>query len=950
MKNDFLVIKGARENNLKNVDLTIPKNKLVVFTGLSGSGKSSLAFNTIYEEGRRRYVDSLSSYSRMFLGGTKKPNVDKIDGLSPSISIEQKTVHNNPRSTVGTVTEIYDYFRLLFATIGKAYCPRHNIEITSQTTKSILKSIYEYGENTQLIIYAPLIDNEKGTHQNLLEKLRKEMYLRVKVDGILYKLDDEIILDKNTKHTIDLVIDRVVVKEDNYNRISEAIDIATEKSEGYVKVENLSTNKIELFSKLHACIYKDFSIKKIETRLFSFNAPYGMCENCKGLGVEFKPDVDILIPETWRTIEHGAIKYFENTVNTSNLEWQRYARMLEHYKVPFDLPIDEMSEEQFRRILYGSEEDEIEFVLESTSGNKYRKKQSVPGIMTMIERAYYETSSDNRRDYLKKYMGVFTCLKCKGARLNQEALSVRVDNQNIFDYIKSTIGDLLIKVEDAVSKLDDSETKISSLVVKEILDRLKFLKDVGLEYLTLDRSAETLSGGEAQRIRLATQIGSNLSGVLYVLDEPSIGLHQKDNLKLIDTLRKMVDLGNTLIVVEHDEDTMFAADHIVDIGPLAGAEGGQIVANGQLEDIINEQSSITGKYLSGEWKIEVPKTRRSGNGQKIEILGAKQNNLKNINVTIPLGKLVGVTGVSGSGKSTLVNDILVSGIQHMISKDSSKLNKKIKFDSIKGLVNVDKVVPISQTPIGRTPRSNPATYTGVFDDIRDVYANVEESRIRGYLKGRFSFNTPGGRCEKCSGDGYQKIEMHFLPDVYIACDQCDGKRYNKETLEIKYHNKNINDILDMSVDDAFIFFERHPKIVDKLKYLKDVGLGYIKLGQMSTTMSGGEAQRVKLATYLQKRPTGKTVYVLDEPTTGLHVHDVKKLITILNRIVDNGDTVLVIEHNLDVIKNCDYIIDLGPDGGVNGGRIVASGTPEQVALNTNSYTGQFLNKILSKNN
>ncbi|WP_117275748.1 excinuclease ABC subunit UvrA [Mycoplasmopsis edwardii] len=945
-KNDKIIVTGAKENNLQNVSLEIPKNKLVVFTGLSGSGKSSLAFNTIYEEGRRRYVDSLSSYSRTFLGGTKKPNVEKIEGLSPSISIEQKTIHNNPRSTVGTVTEIYDYLRLLYARIGKSFCPNHNIEITSQTTKDILKAIYKYPEDTRLVIYAPVVDNEKGTHANLLERLKVEGYVRAKIDGKVYQLQDEINLDKNQRHDIHLIIDRVKLNEENYNRISEAINIATEKAGGVVKIENFETNEVYTFSKLHACIYKDFSIPKIETRMFSFNAPYGMCENCKGLGIEFKADFDAVVPESWKTIENGAIKYFENTVNTTNLEWQEFNALLNHYEIPLDLPIDEIPDQKLKYMLYGSGDEEIEYVLVSSSNNKYRKKQSIEGILTKIERLYFETSSDMRRDYLKKYMSSVACHVCKGARLNQNALSVKIDDKNIYQMTQLSISDMITTFERFIEKLDEYSKTVSNVITTEIIDRLTFLNDVGLDYLTLDRSAETLSGGEAQRIRLATQIGSNLSGVLYVLDEPSIGLHQKDNLRLINTMRKMVDLGNTLIVVEHDEDTMYAADHIVDIGPEAGEYGGKVVAQGSLEDIAKEKESITGKYISGEWKIEVPKFRRSGNGKKIIIKGAKENNLKNIDVTIPLGKFVCITGVSGSGKSTLINDILVNGYQQMQGLTEALQHKKAKFSGIDGLINVDKIVSISQSPIGRTPRSNPATYTGVFDDIREIYANVEESRIRGYTKGRFSFNTPGGRCEKCTGDGYLIIEMHFLPNVYIPCDQCDGKRYDKETLEIKYQEKNISAVLEMSVDQALVFFTNKVKIVEKLAFLKDVGLGYIKLGQISTTLSGGEAQRVKLATYLQKKPTGKTIYVLDEPTTGLHVHDVKKLIQILNRIVDNGDTVVVIEHNLDVIKSCDHIIDLGPGGGIHGGRVVASGTPEQVATNKNSYTAEFLDKIL----
>lgn len=945
-KEDLLIIKGARENNLKNVSLTLPKNKLIVFTGLSGSGKSSLAFNTIYEEGRRRYVDSLSSYARMFLGGTKKPDVDSIEGLSPAISIEQKTVHNNPRSTVGTVTEIYDYLRLLFARIGKAYCPNHNIEITSQTSKDILNSIYKAKEGSKLIIYSPIVEGEKGTHQKLLDKIKSEGYLRVKIDGEIMLLDEPIHLEKNIKHTIDLVIDRVVLNEENYNRIAEAIDIASDKANGLVKVENLDEQKTEIYSKTHACIYKDFTIPKIETRLFSFNAPFGMCENCKGLGVEFKADFDAVVQDKWRTIEQGAIKYFENTVNTQNLEWQEFQALLNHYNISIHTPIDEMNKNELEIIKYGSKDD-IEYEMTSSSGNVIRRYKPIEGILTKIERMYYETSSERIRDWIKKYMGSFTCHICKGARLNQNALAVKIEHKNIHEFTKLSVNDLLINFETIFNNFSEQEKQISSLITKELTDRLTFLKNVGLDYLTLERNAETLSGGEAQRIRLATQIGSNLTGVLYVLDEPSIGLHQKDNLKLIHTLRKMVDLGNTLIVVEHDEDTMYEADWIVDIGPKAGVDGGQVVASGSLEEIVKNENSITAKYLSHEWTIPVPQTRRSGNGKVITIKNAKENNLKGIDAKIPLGKFVGVTGVSGSGKSTLVNEILVKGIQQMLGLADGLNSKRAAFDSIQGLEAIDKVVPVSQSPIGRTPRSNPATYTGVFDDIRDIFSAVEESRVRGYTKSRFSFNVPGGRCEKCSGDGFIKIEMHFLPDVFVACDQCDGARYNRETLEIKYHGKNISDVLEMTVDEALEFFQNRVKITEKLQILADVGLGYIKLGQMSTTLSGGEAQRIKLATFLQKKPTGKTIYVLDEPTTGLHTHDVKKLLKILNRIVDNGDTVLVIEHNLDVIKSCDYLIDLGPDGGVNGGLIVASGTPEQVSNIEGSYTGMFLKKIMA---
>ncbi|MBT1363875.1 excinuclease ABC subunit UvrA [Mycoplasma bovis] len=938
---DQIIIHGAKENNLKNINLTIPKNQLIVFTGLSGSGKSSLAFNTIYEEGRRRYVDSLSNYARLFLGGTNKPNVDSIEGLSPSISIEQKTTHNNPRSTVGTVTEIYDYFRLLFARIGKPYCPNHKIPITTQTNNDILKSIYEFPDQTRLYILSPIVDGEKGTHANLFEKLKKDGFLRVQVDGQIYSLDDEIKLEKNIKHYIDIVVDRVVLNEENQNRISEAISVALDYSKGLLKVETIE-GEVKKFSKLHSCIYKDFDMPKIDTKLFSFNAPFGSCELCKGLGVNLRADFDALVPEKWRTINDGAIKIYANIVNSQNLEWQEFDILLNTYKIDKNTPIDQLSKEEIEIIKYGSKED-IEYVLVSSSGNKTRRNRHIPGILEKIENDYFNTSSERIRDWLKKYMGSFTCEKCKGSRLNKYALSIKVNDFNIDDFTRMSVEDVLETLENL--KLNSEETYISQLILNELYNRLYFLKNVGLGYLTLNRNAETLSGGESQRIKLATQIGSNLTGVLYVLDEPSIGLHQKDNEKLIQTLKNMVNLGNTLIVVEHDEDTIKSADYIVDIGPYAGVHGGKIVAQGTLEDIKNCEESLTGSYLSGKRKILTPLFRRSGNGKTLIINGASENNLKNINVKFPLGKFIGVTGVSGSGKSSLVNEILVKGLTKYLSK--SQTEKVGKFSSFSGSFNVDKIVAVNQSPIGRTPRSNPATYTSVFDDIRDIFASVEESKTRGYSKGRFSFNVPGGRCEKCSGDGYLKIEMHFLPDVYVPCDECEGKRYNRETLEIKYRGKNISDVLDMTVEDALVFFEARANIKNKLQTLSDVGLNYIKLGQPSTTLSGGEAQRVKLATYLQKPPTGKTIYVLDEPTTGLHSYDVANLLSVLNKIVDNGDTVVVIEHNLDVIKCCDHIIDLGPDGGKNGGMVIATGTPEQVAKIEKSYTGQYLKKILN---
>ncbi|MCU4117356.1 excinuclease ABC subunit UvrA [Mycoplasma zalophi] len=942
MKNDKIIIKGAKENNLKNVSLELPRQKLIVFTGLSGSGKSSLAFNTIYEEGKRRYVDSLSSYARQFLGNTKRPNVESIEGLSPSISIEQKTTHNNPRSIVGTVTEIYDYLRLLYARIGKVFCPTHNIEIKAQKHKDIIDAIFKYKENTKLYILSPIVFGEKGSHQAKLAQLKREGFVRVKINDDIYSLDDEINLDKNKRWNIDIVIDRLTLKETERQRVSQAVEIALEHSNGFVRVYELDKEG-QLFSIHYSCEYGDFDMPKIEPKLFSFNSPYGMCEECKGIGIKLHADYEKIVPNPKMTIKAGGIKYFENIVNTQNLEWQEFKVLLDRYEIPIDVPIEQLTSKQLKIILRGSEE-EFEYVLISASGNKYQRKGYIEGIATFLERKYLETSSEEIRAWYKKFMSEITCNVCKGSRLNDYALAVKINQKNIFDICSLDITDILEFIKKL--ELNATEVEISSLILNETIHRLEFLINVGLDYLTLNRKSETLSGGEAQRIRLATQIGANLTGILYVLDEPSIGLHQHDNQKLLNSLKKMVEIGNTLIVVEHDEETILEADHIVDIGPVAGDKGGYIVAQGNLDDIIKSQDSITGKYLSGEWKIDVPVSRRSGNGKVLSIKNASKNNLKNIDVKIPLGKFVCVTGVSGSGKSTLVNEIILNELATHLSKDTiSKSNTKLTGD-----VFIDKVIQITQSPIGRTPRSNPATYTSVFDDIRDIFANVEESRIRGYKKGRFSFNVPGGRCDKCQGDGVIKIEMHFLPDVYVTCDHCDGKRYNQETLEIKYHQKSINDVLNMRIQEAYDFFSSRTKIQAKLQTLLDVGLGYIQLGQAATTLSGGEAQRVKLATYLQKKPTGQTLFILDEPTTGLHTHDVKKLLSVLNRIVDNGDTVLVIEHNLDIIKNADYIIDLGPGGGKNGGKIIATGTPEQISKQDNSYTAKYLKQILTKNN
>ena len=943
MKNnrDFITIKGANENNLKNVNLVIPKNKLILFTGLSGSGKSSLAFNTIYEEGRRRYVDSLSSYARQFLGGTKKPNVEAIEGLSPAISIEQKTTHSNPRSTVGTVTEIHDYLRLLYAKIGKPFCPTHKIEISSQKIKDIIDSIYQNPINSKLLILSPIARQQKGTNQRLLEKLKQDGFLRVKIDDQIYSLDEEINLSKTKAHNIDIVIDRIVLTEDVRERLSEDVAVALQYSNGLVDVELLG-EKTTNYSQQFACVHGDFQMPKIETKLFSFNSPYGMCHECKGIGLIIQPDIDLIIPVKTISISDGAIDKMPgiSSLNPTGIAWQEFIALMNHYQIPLDTAIEDLSEKQMKIIKYGTE-NEIEYTLISKDNQKYHRRGMIEGLVTKLARLYLETNSDEMRQYYAKFMSEIPCHVCKGKRLNQYALAVKVNNLNIHEFSSLSIEDAFNVVNQL--ELNDQDREISQMIISELKSRLAFLKDVGLEYLNLTRSAESLSGGESQRIRLATQIGSKLTGVLYVLDEPSIGLHQSDNTKLINTLKQMVEIGNTLIVVEHDEETILAADHIVDIGPKAGDEGGQIIAQGSVEEIQKNTNSITGQYLSGTKKIVVPKTRRKGNGLAVEIVGATENNLKNINVKFPLGKLIAVTGVSGSGKSTLVNEILVKVLEQYLNNIHIKPGKHKK---VNGIFSVDKIVKVSQSPIGKTPRSNPATYTSVFNDIRDVFANVELARSRGYEKGRFSFNLPGGRCDKCEGDGAIKIEMQFLPTVYISCDHCDGKRYNYETLEVKYKGKSIADVLDMRVSEALNFFSNRAKIKDKLQILQDVGLGYIKLGQSATTLSGGEAQRIKLAAHLQKKPTGRTIFVLDEPTTGLHTYDVQNLLDIFNRIVNHQDTVIVIEHNLDVIKSCDYVIDLGPGGGVKGGQVVAKGTPEEVAENPKSLTGKYLKNIL----
>ena len=937
---DKLVIRGARENNLKNINIDIPKNKLVIMTGLSGSGKTSLAFDTIYAEGQRRYVESLSAYARQFLGNMEKPDVDTIEGLSPAIAIDQKTTSNNPRSTVGTVTEIYDYLRLLYARVGKAYCPKHDIVIESQTIKQMADTIDRYDDGDRLMVLARVVKRKKGTFKDYFADLLKDGYLRVIVDGQNYMLDEEIELDKNKRHDIDVVIDRIIKKEGYRSRLVDSLEVALKLTGGEAVVQNLTTKTEELFSEHLACPVCGFSVPKLEPRLFSFNNPLGACPDCRGLGIKNEVDDDLLIPDWNKSINEGGLRYFKTAVGTNRIEWQRFLVLCDYYNIDLDKPLKDFSKQELSYILDGSREP-ISYQIVSDSGNVSKTTKFIEGVRTLIARRYEETTSKWSKEWYASFMSEHTCPTCKGRRLNEQVLSVRVGGLNVAEFTEQAIVDALEFVKDI--KLTDYEMNIAHLVLKEITDRLTFLNNVGLGYLTLARRAGGLSGGEAQRIRLATQIGTRLTGVLYVLDEPSIGLHQRDNEKLIKSLQDIRDLGNSVLVVEHDEDTMRASDFIVDIGPGAGVHGGQVICAGTPEEIMDCENSITGKYLSGKLKIEVPKKRRKGNGLFLEVKGAKEHNLKNINVKFPLGKFNVVTGVSGSGKSTLVNDILGKSLMRYVyqSKERPGLHKEIL-----GIENIDKVIEVSQDPIGRTPRSNPVTYTGVFDDIRDLFAQTNEAKMRGYDKGRFSFNVKGGRCEACQGDGLKKISMHFLPDVYVPCEQCDGKRYNEETLQVTYKDKNIYDVLEMTVEEALDFFDNLPKIRNKIQTLYDVGLGYIKLGQSATTLSGGEAQRVKLASELQKKSTGKTVYILDEPTTGLHSHDVSKLIDVLQRIVDQGDTIIVIEHNLDVIKVADHIIDLGPEGGAGGGTVVVTGTPEKVAKCEKSYTGQFLKTML----
>ena len=935
---DKIVIKNAHENNLKNIDLELPKNKLIVMTGVSGSGKSSLAFDTIYAEGQRRYVESLSAYARQFLGNMNKPEVDSIEGLSPSISIDQKSTNKNPRSTVGTITEIYDYLRLLFARVGIPYCPKHNIPVTEQSIEEMTNKVLEYEVGTKIEIMAPVIHGEKGTQKDLLEELRKEGFVRARIDNEVRDLNDDIVLEKNNKHNIDVIIDRIVIKEDSRSRIFESIETSTKMANGKVVINILGDKEI-VMSENYACPLCDFSIPELEPRLFSFNSPYGACPVCKGLGVNLHIDEDILIPDKNLSIMDGAIASFQSG-ETLNIAFKKLALVAKHYNIDLYKPIKNLTREELNIILYKSP-DKLDLSLTTRSGSVLKSYDYFEGIITNLERRYMETTSPSIRDWIERYMTELPCPNCHQTRLRDEALSVRINNKNIYEVTNMSIRDLLIWFDKL--KFTKEQTEVSFLVVKEIKERLTFLKNVGLEYLTLSREAATLSGGEAQRIRLATQIGSRLSGILYVLDEPSIGLHQRDNAKLINSLKEMRDLGNTLIVVEHDTDTMLASDYLVDIGPKAGNEGGYLVACGTPEEVMKNDNSLTGRYLSGKEVIEVPKKRRSGNGKFIKITGCKENNLKNINVEFPLGKFICVTGVSGSGKSTLVNEILCKALSSKINRSKDKPGK---FKDIKGIENVDKIVNITQDPIGRTPRSNPATYTGVFDAIRDVFAETKESKIHGYDKSRFSFNVKGGRCEACSGDGVKKIEMHFLPDVYVPCDVCNATRYNKETLKIKFKGLNISEVLDTRVSDALKVFENVPKVYKTLKIMEEVGLGYVALGQNAVTLSEGEASRVKLAKELQKKPTGKSVFILDEPSTGLHQDDIKKLLVILNRIVDNGDTVIVIEHNLDIIKQADYIIDLGPEGGDFGGTIVAKGTPEEIVKVKESYTGEYLKDYL----
>ncbi|MEK4648807.1 excinuclease ABC subunit UvrA [Exiguobacterium sp. FSL W8-0210] len=941
-KKNQIIIKGARVNNLQNIDVEIPRDQLVVLTGLSGSGKSSLAFDTIYAEGQRRYVESLSAYARQFLGQMDKPDVDTIEGLSPAISIDQKTTSKNPRSTVGTVTEIYDYLRLLYARIGKPICPNHGIEISSQTISQMVDQVMELPERTRLQILAPIVSGRKGTHVKVLDDLKKEGFVRVRVNGETMDLAEEITLEKNKKHSIEVVVDRVVVRPDVEARLADSLETALRLADGRVIVDTMDGNEL-LFSEHHACPICGFSIGELEPRMFSFNSPFGACTSCDGLGTKLEVDVDLVVPHPDKSLNEGAIVAWEPT--SSQYYPQLLKAVCDHFKIDMDTPFEQLSEEHRETILNGNTKEEIHFRYENDFGMVRNTNLYFEGVLNNLQRRFKETSSDYIREQMEGYMAKKACPTCKGHRLKRESLAVKVSDHHIGEVTKMSVKQAVMFFDELPEKLSEKDKTISRMIVREIHERASFLENVGLDYLTISRAAGTLSGGEAQRIRLATQIGSRLTGVLYVLDEPSIGLHQRDNDRLINTLKAMRDLGNTLIVVEHDEDTMMAADYLIDIGPGAGDHGGFVTAAGKPEELMQDANSLTGQYLSGKKFIPVPSTRKEPDGRMLHIHKASENNLKNVDVDIPLGLFVAVTGVSGSGKSTLINEILYKTIAHEMNRAKEKPGA---HKGITGLDQIDKVIDIDQSPIGRTPRSNPATYTGVFDDIRDVFASTNEAKLRGYKKGRFSFNIKGGRCEACRGDGIIKIEMHFLPDVYVPCEVCHGKRYNRETLEVKYKGKTIADVLEMTVEDALAFFENIPKITRKLQTIADVGLTYMRLGQPATELSGGEAQRVKLASELHKRSTGKTIYILDEPTTGLHVHDIARLLKVLQRLVDNGDTVLVIEHNLDVIKTADYLIDLGPEGGDGGGTIVAAGTPEQIAEVKASYTGRYLAPVLER--
>lgn len=934
---DKIVIHGARAHNLKNIDVTIPREKLVVVTGLSGSGKSSLAFDTLYAEGQRRYVESLSAYARQFLGNMDKPDVDSIEGLSPAISIDQKTTSKNPRSTVGTVTEINDYLRLLYARVGTPYCMNGHGVISASSVEQIVDEVLELPEGQRLQVLAPIVRKKKGQHKVIFEKIQKDGYVRARVDGDIYDVTEVPELSKSKQHTIEVVVDRIVIKEGIRSRLFDSIEAALHLAEGYVIIDTMDGQEL-LFSEYYACPVCGFTVPELEPRLFSFNAPFGSCSDCDGLGMKLEVDEDLIVPEPQKTLREGALAPW-NPIS-SNYYPQMLEQAMTQFGIDMDQPFEDLSAEEKELIFHGSAGKEFHFHYENEFGGVRDIDIPFEGLMSNISRRYRETNSDYTRQVMRAYMNELTCATCHGYRLNDQALSVRVGGEkglHIGELSDLSVADHLELVSHL--QLSANEATIATPIVKEIKDRLTFLNNVGLNYLTLSRSAGTLSGGESQRIRLATQIGSNLSGVLYILDEPSIGLHQRDNDRLIASLKKMRDLGNTLIVVEHDEDTMREADYLIDIGPGAGVFGGEIVASGTPAQVAKNKKSITGQYLSGKREIPVPLERRIGNGRFIEVSGARENNLQNVTARIPLGKFVAVTGVSGSGKSTLVNSILKKAIAQKLNRNSEKPGK---FKSISGIEHLDRLIDIDQSPIGRTPRSNPATYTGVFDDIRDLFAQTNEAKIRGYKKGRFSFNVKGGRCEACSGDGIIKIEMHFLPDVFVPCEVCHGRRYNSETLEVHYKEKNIAEVLEMTVNDAVEFFKHIPKIERKLRTIQDVGLGYVTLGQPATTLSGGEAQRMKLASELHKRSTGKSLYILDEPTTGLHTEDIAQLLKVLARFVDDGNTVLVIEHNLDVIKTADHIIDLGPEGGVGGGTIIATGTPEEVAANETSYTGRYL--------